>query len=472
MEDKIKEKKIENYPTFVTIEKTKIILDQLQNRICKIKNMKGKGTGFFCKIPFENKNISVLMTNNHLIDEEMLKENHISVSLNDDQEIINIMIDDNRKLYTSEKYDTTIIEIKPEEDEIEIEHFLKIDEDIFQGNLSQDNIYILQYPYNLDEQKAAVTYGILKNKDDNDNIKYCCTTDQGSSGSPILKLSNNKVIGIHKEVYKSNRFNFNIGTFLKEPIIEYINNINIINNKKNNKVNNKLKNENDTRKNNEIRIKLKIEKEDIKKEIYFLSCYLFDSNIDEYSILNQLNESNADLFINEKKYKFQKYFIFEKEGIYSIKIKIKSDYYIKDCQSMFYECRNIIEIDFSSFDTKNVINMSQMFRECQNLTKINLSNFDTQNVTNMKFMFAYCKNLKALDLSSFNTKNVTNIRGMFIDCRSLINLNLSNFDIKNVQENGDIFAYCYKLRKVIVNHESFKKIEEAKIYPFIQIIPI
>ena len=466
MEDGINEKILDNYPSFVTIEKTKKILDQMQNCVCKIKNMKGKGTGFFCKIPVENGKMPVLMTNNHLIDEEILKKNNINVSLNDDKEKINIKIDNNRKLYTSKKYDTTIIEIKPEKDKIKF--FLELDEDIFQDNISKETIYILQYPKNLDEQKAAVSYGILNKLIDFDLIHHCCT-EEGSSGSPILKLSNNKVIGIHK---KGNN-KYNLGTFLKEPINEYINNINIINNKINNKVDNKVNNENNKKKNNEIRIKLKIEKKDINEAKYFLSFLPFNLNIDEYHIFNQLNESNTELFIDEKKYKFQKYFIFKKEGIYSIKIKIKSENCIKDCQSMFFYCKNIIDIDLSSFDTKNVTNMSHMFRQCDNLTNINLSNFDTKNVTNMAFMFGYLKNLKSLDLSSFDTKKVTNMYHMFIDCSNLINLDLSNFDIKNVQGEKDIFQSCYKLKKVKVNREFYNKIkEESNIYPPIEILYI
>jgi len=117
-----------------------------------IKNMKGKGTGFFCKIPIEKGNIFVLMTNNHLIDEEIIKkEKNIYVTLNDDKEKVNIILDGNRKIYSSEKYDTTIIEVKPEKDKIK--YFLELDEDIFQGNLSKESIYILQYPKNLDEQR-------------------------------------------------------------------------------------------------------------------------------------------------------------------------------------------------------------------------------------------------------------------------------------------------------------------------------
>lgn len=51
-------------------------------------------------------------------------------------------------------------------------------------------------------------------------IKHACSTDFGSSGSPILNLENNAVIGIHKEA--SPYFNFNKGTFLKFPINDFI----------------------------------------------------------------------------------------------------------------------------------------------------------------------------------------------------------------------------------------------------------
>ena len=44
--------------------------------------------------------------------------------------------------------------------------------------------------------------------------------NEGSSGSPIINLENNKVIGIHRGRYQKN-YNFNIGTFLKIPINEY-----------------------------------------------------------------------------------------------------------------------------------------------------------------------------------------------------------------------------------------------------------
>jgi hypothetical protein len=64
-----------------------------------------------------------------------------------------------------------------------------------------NSIYILHYPSHFEENKASVSYGILKSRceDKTYNFRHLCLTEKGSSGSPILNLLNNKVIGVHKE---------------------------------------------------------------------------------------------------------------------------------------------------------------------------------------------------------------------------------------------------------------------------------
>ena len=61
--------------------------------------------------------------------------------------------------------------------------------------------------------KAEVSYGKLIEINSYD-IKHICNTMHGSSGSPILNLSNNKVIGIHKQ----SSDDVGKGTFLKFPL--------------------------------------------------------------------------------------------------------------------------------------------------------------------------------------------------------------------------------------------------------------
>jgi surface protein len=50
---------------------------------------------------------------------------------------------------------------------------------------------------------------------------------------------------------------------------------------------------------------------------------------------------------------------------------------------MFNFCRNLYELDLSSFNIINVTNMSNIFLSCANLTKLDLSSFNTKDVTKM-----------------------------------------------------------------------------------------
>ena len=95
MKDNDKEKLLAEIP-IITMECTEIILKQMKECICIIKNKKGNGTGFFCKIP--DKNINILLTNNHIINDEIIKENeNIVVSLNNNKEMKKIELDEIEK---------------------------------------------------------------------------------------------------------------------------------------------------------------------------------------------------------------------------------------------------------------------------------------------------------------------------------------------------------------------------------------
>ena len=89
-----------------------------------------------------------------------------------------------------------------------------------------ESIYILNY---LRGEQIVVSYGLLSDIKSDNEIAHKCSTDNGSSGSPILSLKNNKLIGIHYGPSKN--FNYNNGTLIIFPIIEYIQkNFNNINN--------------------------------------------------------------------------------------------------------------------------------------------------------------------------------------------------------------------------------------------------
>ena len=235
MNDSQKESLLNGYPSYITIEKMTQIMNQMKKSICIIDHINGNGTGFFCKIKDKNENtIYVLITNNHIIDEDIiLRDKVIKVYLND-KTSRKIEISENKKLYTSKKYDTTIIQINPEKENIN--DFLELDDIIYDEDLSPNlenkTIYIIQYPGYGYSQMAAVSFGTIINQlNESDKVEkfeilHNCSTDHGSSGSPILKLENNKVIGIHNQ--KMPKFNCNRGIFFRYSIKEFLDNKNII----------------------------------------------------------------------------------------------------------------------------------------------------------------------------------------------------------------------------------------------------
>ena len=220
----IKEGYLEDFPIPITSESTEIILSQMRKSICKIYMDNGvKGTGFFCQVAYPDKNhlAKFLITNNHIIDESHLgKNSKIDFTINNDK-IRNKIIIGNRKVYTSKKYDTTIVELF--EGENDIKDFMELDFDMdgedFNNIYIKKSIYILQYPNN---EKVSVSYGIIQSIDlaNNYNIFHLCSTDKGSSGSPILNTSNNKIIGIHRGA--ASHQNYNKGTLLFYPLKEFL----------------------------------------------------------------------------------------------------------------------------------------------------------------------------------------------------------------------------------------------------------
>ena len=165
----------------------------------------------------------VLITNNHVLKSEDIEEGKIiKFSINNEKNKYEIEIDDKRKRYTSKEYDITFDEIKKDIDNLNINSFLDIDEDIFEENnkniYNKKHVYLLHYPHgNFSEYSSGIMKGFLL--DQNYTFRHSCKTEKGSSGGPIINLLNHKVIGIHKG-YKEKQ-KFNLGTILKEPINDF-----------------------------------------------------------------------------------------------------------------------------------------------------------------------------------------------------------------------------------------------------------
>ena len=445
--DDIKEKCINISPEPVSLEGTKKILNQMNKCVCRIYN-DGEGTGFFTKIPFINKFLPVLITNNHILNENDIKNNK-KILININKELRSIKIDGKRKRYTNEQLDITIIEIK-EEDHINNEYielddnimnYFKLNEKVnpndINGIYCNKSIYILNYP---ERNDIVVSYGQPPKLTDTE-ISHRCSTEKGSSGSPILLIENQKLIGVHCGSYRMRPLNK--GRLIIYSIIEFqkINNNLLIIDKEGkitiNEINNYIIGEFDIKEENKnIRI------------INSYEQYRKEHNIKdlEKEYENEEEIKKCEIRINDEIIPFCYDYKFNKKGKYKIKYIFKEN--IKKIDFMFRECLSLTNIDLSDFNNKNIINMRDMFGLCSSLTNIDLSNFNTQNVTNMSYMFYKCSSLTNINLSDFNTQNVTNMFEMFFDCSSLTDIDLSNFNTQNVTNMSGMFSGCSSLTNI------------------------
>lgn len=227
MEDTIKEKFINKTIKPVSIDSTEKILYQMKKCVFKIKINGINGTGFFTKIPWNKEFIKVLITNNHIINEKDIEnENAFIITFNNNKiDKKFIKINKKKKNFTNKDLDITIIEITEKD---EIYDFLELDEEIinnitlfnpqlenFNKNYINQSVYILNY---LNGDKIMASYGLITDIKGHE-IDHNCNTDQGSSGSPILSLDNNKLIGVHYGT--SNKFKYNKGSLIVFAIIEF-----------------------------------------------------------------------------------------------------------------------------------------------------------------------------------------------------------------------------------------------------------
>ena len=126
--------------------------------LCKI-NIVGSfgkkfGSGFCCLVPVPNTiyKLPVLITANHVLGEEYIKiGNKLMIEYDDNEENFTLTINKDTKIYTSVRFDITIIKIKKESEQFKKSIFIDIDEDIFKSEeflkfyLYKKRAFILEY---------------------------------------------------------------------------------------------------------------------------------------------------------------------------------------------------------------------------------------------------------------------------------------------------------------------------------------
>jgi len=474
------------------------ILSQTKKSICKIIcNNGAMGTGFFCFLPFPNKDtkLPTLITNNHILEESDIEVGKsIKFSINDEKKYFEIILDEKRKVYTNNNYDITIIELYKEKDGIEgDDSFLEVDNKIIDNDMNahfdtilrDKSIYIIHYPGG---DKLEHAEGIIKLIDkDKYTIHHTCNTRPGSSGSPICFLDNNKLIGIHVGA-NSDEDKWNLGTLLSEPIKKF--NEKFLIKKNNNDDNKKEEKKNEfslfDENNNNLENNLYLNKSINKVNNNYIdnnnifNCNNNSSNInssclnipksglnfpkknvvDQIIIVYKERTCNikdfyynvgANLFMSEA-ISNQKCFgeIFVKNNKDKCKIIYKEKEYelFSYFQDVFREAIGE-ELTIKLKGISKITDCTNMFFGCTSLYSLpDIHKWDTENITDMTGMFTYCRSLNPFpDISGWNTKKVKSFKNFFCYCREIEHLpDISRWDISNAIDLSHMFDCCISIK--------------------------
>ena len=405
--------------------------------------------------------LPVLITNNHIINEEILKDDKIKIKIKEEKQI-RIMSLNGRKKYTSKKYDVTIIEIKEKDN---LNNYLELDEYILNSSINDDNlneeyidetIYIIQYP----ENKLSVSYGILNNiyEDKKYNFNHKCCTKCGSSGAPILNI-NNKLIGIHKEGYNNK---YNTGLFLNYPIKHflelYYNELSL--KQFNKKYNSNIKNTKITELelnylgNEVLRDICKINFKELIKLNLISNNFsdikgLKEIKSEKLQILNLINNNIKDINILDKvNFKNLKRLDLNYNNISDIRV----------LENVIFENLEILDLGMNEIRDINIL-ASVNFKELKELY-LNLNKISDISVFG-KTVFA---KLEILDLSNNNISDIDILEK--IQSEKLEILDLSNNNISDIDILGNINFKMLKQLNLNYNNISdieIKALEKVKI---------
>ena len=242
-----------------------------------------------------------------------------------------------------------------------------------------------------------------------------------------------------------------------------------------------------------------------KSSINYIDCYYIIKDGEEFNLLHDYNNTVNDHVIRFKDIDGteKKKFMEDNVNIYidsqligfnykykTNKNKIHVKYIFKeilnDLSFMFFNCKNLESIDFSSYDMTNITDMKCMFSGCSNLKFVNLSSLRTKNdisfgnlfsgclslkmvdfpsiyrsinITDLDRTFFYCPSIESIDLFSFNTIKVEDMDRLFSGCNSLKNVNLSSFQTTNAKLMSLMFAFCTSLKSVNVSNFDTRNVE-------------
>ena len=202
----------------------KNLINQAENFVYKIKVGNKEAIGFFCKIPIPKKDnmLSILITNNNILNDEILNKEDEKIIIINIKEEKEIKLSHRRK-YISKEYNITIIEVKKED---KIDNYLELDERIIDDILNikkrnDENIssFFLDesfYMIGISKTEIGAFESFLLGLK---RFVFHCNKKDQQQGTPIFTTRKSKLVGLFDY---ANHINLGFGIFLNYPIKEFI----------------------------------------------------------------------------------------------------------------------------------------------------------------------------------------------------------------------------------------------------------
>lgn len=494
---------------------------RLANCVCKIHKDGGSGTGFFLKIKNNEKEFKLLITNEHIIREEMVKNNSkITIIIHYVQKRT-IELNRNKRIIEcfpkSENEDITIVQIL-EDDNIPETSYLELDdnfytkiekEDFYEGKI----VYLFHFPYSGEQCWSVGT--VIGASKDNLSFSHDASTANGSSGSPVIYNGSLKVIGVHGERDKNN--GKNIGVLLgkiinkfKQRIDGYLGSYNRRGsqecaygyNPEYNKGSPYFKEDTD-------QIFYNYAQGNESADLYKRGesegyDYYYDQRHEDSALFNRASTKkilfdygskydrddspgkgrnnldigllteeggSIDTLTNKNKNKeFEDSKILKTDCPSEIECEgknvIECEYYVKDYKKIQYETKLFDNKVFKGFNKNNTeiyidgvkVDFTSTYKFGRRNAYHKVKYIISDELTDISSMFKYCYSLSKVDFSKFSTKKVTSMKDMFNLCYSLKYIDLSSFNTENVINIASMFFGCSSLTYIDLSSFNVNKV--------------
>ena len=421
------------------------------------------GSGFFLTVNIKGISFNkCLMTNNHVLNEDFFKKSReIEIEYNNAIKVLTIK---NRQIYTNKTLDYTCIEIF---DNDNIQRFFKINNQILINDLNlfiNKEIFILQFPQGED---LSFSDGKILSIQDG-CFTHNCSTQKGSSGSPIILREDSSIIGLHHssstQLENDQIVSYNLSTSILTIIKDLLKAIsrnkniigtNVIMNNDNNII---IKQKKEV---NYIIAEFAMDEKSIYRDIKIINSYEQYKRENPEVTFDKTRENEKDLMdyckieIYGQIIPFSYYYKFKDK---KVRVKYIFNKNIKQMNLLFSGLNNLISVDLSNFNGQGINNMELMFLSCISLITVNFSNCNIENVVTLNRMFYNCNSLKSVNFSNCNAQNAITISQMFFGCNSLQSIDLSNCNMQNIINMDRIFEGCYSLQFINLLNCNFQNV--------------